>query len=84
MKLEIESCRDHLATLQATLTENQLKVSGMSEIVENSEQKSLLDLDNLCEKAVEEISTFKKVNKSQEPGFRRYLLCRLPFGLMYN
>lgn len=60
MRQEIETCKSQLFSLLSVLKENQIKVVGMSEVVLNSEQKSLMDLDNLCEKANEEIQVFKK------------------------
>lgn len=65
MKLEVDSCRSTLASLLSTLQENQLKVSGMSESIENSEQKSLLELETLCEKAVDELKLFKTVTEKK-------------------
>jgi predicted transcriptional regulator len=59
LKSEIEICKDQLKTLQSTLKENQVKILNMSDVVQSAEEKSLTDLDVLCEKAVDEIIQFK-------------------------
>ena len=60
MQCDIDSCREQLRVLQSTLKESQSKILGMPETVQTAEEKSLNDLEVLCDKAVDEIMAFKK------------------------
>ena len=60
MQCDIDSCREQLRVLQSTLKESQSKILGMPETVQTAEEKSLNDLEVLCDKAVDEIMGFKK------------------------